>query len=55
MRDEALLRKIAEALWAANGGIPRLLNEIARPGSNLNQQQSLCWKQATAVYSTLFG
>lgn len=51
--SEALLRKIAEAIWTADGGVLRLLDEIARPNSNLNDQQRKCWKQAKAVLAAL--
>ena len=50
---EKLERKIAEAIWVSNGGILRLLDEAARTGSNLNDQQRLCWKQAKAVVAAL--
>jgi hypothetical protein len=45
---ERVAREMAEAIWKANGGVPRLLHEIARYGSNLSQQQELCEKQAQA-------
>jgi len=54
MRDEALLRKIAEAIWSAHNAPMRLLDEICRPDSELNRQQSKCWKEANAVYTALF-
>jgi hypothetical protein len=52
--DETILRRIAEAIWSTNGSPARLLDEIARPDSDLNRQQSKCWKQARAVYAALF-
>lgn len=48
-----LERKAAEAIWRANDGLPRLLDEICRPGSKLAEQQSRCWKQARAVVAAL--
>ena len=53
--DDAMERKIAEAIWAATGGLPRLLYEIARPGTELNRQQSLCFKQARAALAAITG
>jgi hypothetical protein len=49
----ALERKIAEAIWAADGGLLRLLDEITRPNTMLNEQQNKCWKQARAVLAKL--
>jgi len=43
----------AQAIWKVNGGLPRLLREICRPGSELDKQQTLCWKQAEAVVAAL--
>lgn len=54
MRDEALLRKIAEAIWSTKDTPMRLLDEISRPDTNLNREQRKCWKEAGAVYETLF-
>lgn len=51
---EATERQIAEAIWRANEGIPRLLHEITRPHSTLHKQQERCWKQARAVYAVLY-
>lgn len=51
--EDKLLAKISEAIWKCNGGIPRLLYEIARPNTNLSDQQSLCRAQARAVLEAL--
>lgn len=50
---EALTRKVALAIWSAHATPMRLLDEITRPGTNLDKQQSLCWKQARAVVAAL--
>lgn len=55
MRDEDLLRKIAEAIWSTKNTPMRLLDELARADSNLSEQQRKCWKEANAVYAVLFG
>jgi hypothetical protein len=52
-RVEPLLRKVAEALWTADGGVLRLLDEITRPGTELERQQSACWRRARAVLAAL--
>lgn len=52
-KREALEREITEAIWSATGGLPRLLYETCRPGTNLDEQQSLCRKQASAVMAAL--
>lgn len=44
----------AEAIWEAQGGVLRIFREIARAGSELDKQQSLCRKQARAVVAALF-
>lgn len=49
----ALERKIADAIWKANGAPLRLLDEITRPGTILDEQQRKCWKQAKAVAAAL--
>lgn len=54
MRDEKLLRKIAEAIWSTHDTPMRLLDEICRAGSNLNEEQRKCWEAANAVYIALF-
>lgn len=51
--SERLLRKIAEAIWTADGDKLLLLDEIATPNSLLNKQQRSCWQQAKAVLATL--
>lgn len=50
---ERLLRKIAAAIWTADGAILRLLDEPARPDTNLTDQQAKCWRQARAVLAAL--
>lgn len=52
--DEKLLRKIAVAIWKGTNGIERLLDEPARYGSSLAEQQFRCWQQARSVYDALF-
>jgi hypothetical protein len=53
--DRALMElRIAEAIWVAMGGIPRLLHEIARPGTSLHQQQQKCWAHTRAAYAATF-
>lgn len=48
------IKTAAEAIWTPHGSPFRLLHEISRPGSNLDEQQSRCWKQARAVVAALF-
>jgi hypothetical protein len=48
-----LERKIAEAIWTADGTLLRLLDEVARPHTVLSDQQGLCWVQARAVVGAL--
>lgn len=45
----------AVAIWEAQGGILPLFHEIVRRGSELEEQQNLCRKQAKAVVDALFG
>ena len=50
---DTLLRKIAVAIWTSRGAIPRLLDEPARFGSTLQEEQSRCWTEAEAVMKAL--
>lgn len=53
LAGDKLLRKIAVAIWTSHGAIPRLLDEPARLGSTLQEEQSRCWTEAHAVMKAL--
>jgi hypothetical protein len=53
--EEALLRKIALAIWSVTKSPVRLLDEVSRPDSELARQQLQCWTAARAVFNALAG